>query len=207
MAGLVGAVALVAAGTAIAQLGSDDEPSSQPSHVASSPSPSATPTVQSSADACAAEIRTTEAVVTAAHTAAGHWREHVQARTDLLSGKNSEETTKAIWKRTRLAGPTDIATLKAAITAQAKAQGGCAKLPGACSQRRTALDRAASANEAAARDWENHLAAMAAHAAGAFDADHAQQMWVAAWTAAPKNLNAAAQADAALAAAPACRPS
>jgi hypothetical protein len=131
----------------------------------------------------------------------------VQARSDLLAGKNSAETTKAIWKRTRLAGPADIATLKAAITAQANADGGCAKLPGACSQRLTALDRAATANEAAARDWENHLAAMAAHAAGDFDSDHAQQMWVAAWTAAPKNLNAAAQADAALAAAPACRPS
>ena len=43
----------------------------------------------------------------AARVAAGHWREHVQARTDLLAGKNTEATTKAIWKRTRLAGPDD----------------------------------------------------------------------------------------------------
>jgi hypothetical protein len=41
---------------------------------------------------------------------------------------------------------------------------------------------------AAAADWANHLAMMAAHAAGDFGAEHAQAMWVSAWTHAPKNL-------------------
>jgi len=160
--------------------------------------------------ACSSEVTATEAVVGAARVAATHWREHVQARTDLLATKNTEATTKAIWKRTRLAGPADAANLSAA-TAQLQTRGGCAKLAGAaapaCQQRMAALNAAASTGRAAAGDWANHLAMMAAHAAGDFDADHAQHLWVAAWTAAPKNLDAFARADAALSTAPSCKPS
>lgn len=222
--GVVGAVT-VAAGVAIAQLGSPDTPSGQPAPTASQPAHNAnhttttapatnSPTVQtgasSAADACATEIRTTEAVVTSAWAAAEHWRQHVQARTDLLSGKNSEEVTKAIWKRTRLAGPADIIALNSAVSAKDKSAGGCAKLSGttaeACKKRLSALDRAAKADRAAADDWANHLSMMAAHAAGDFGSEHAQDMWVAAWTAAPKNLNAALRANAALTAAPDCKP-
>src|SRR4051794_37418348 len=118
--GVVAAV-VIAAGVAIAYLGLTDKPAVQPSptvdhaaHNASPPAPTASVSVParnatggSPAVACTAELRTTEAVVAAARTAVGHWREHVQARTDLLSGKNSEEAAKAIWKRTRLAGPGD----------------------------------------------------------------------------------------------------
>lgn len=161
--------------------------------------------------ACSSEITSTEALVGAARTAATHWREHVQARTDLMAGKNTEATTKAIWKRTRLAGPADEASLSAATTAQLKTQGGCTKLVGAaapaCQQRMAALNAAASTGRAAAGDWASHLAMMAAHAAGDFGADHAQHLWVAAWTAAPKNLEAFARADAALSKAPSCKPS
>ena len=228
--GVVAAVT-VAAGVAIARFGSPDQPTTQPAHSASHPAHSAShslpttssaslPTAGSSptggssassvADACAAEIRTTEAVVAAARTGAEHWREHVQARTDLLTGKNPEATTKAIWKRTRLAGPGDISALNSALTAQAKAAGGCAKVSGsaavACKKRLTVLDATAAADRAAAADWANHLAMMAAHAAGDFGAEHAQEMWVAAWTHAPQNLNAAARANTALAKAPACKP-
>ena len=221
--GVIAAV-LIAAGVAIAQLGSGDKPTSQSpptadhsAHNANQPAPTASAsepvrnvTGRATVDACTAEIRTTEAVVAAARTAAGHWREHVQARTDLLSGKNSEEVTKAIWKRTRLAGPGDIAALHAALTAQARSAGGCAKLTGstaaACKQRMAVLGRVATADRAAAADWAHHLSMMAAHAAGDFGAEHAQELWVAAWSSAPKNLNAAARANAALATAPVCRP-
>lgn len=219
---VVGVVAAVtiAAGVAIAQLGSKDEPSGQPipsashsTHNASQATSAPTPVEQaqtSPADACTAEIRTTEAVVTAAWAAAEHWRQHVQARTDLLSGKNSEAVTKAIWKRTRLAGPADIAALNSAVSAKEKAAGGCAKLSGttaaACQKRLSALEAAAKADRAAAGDWAAHLSMMAAHAAGDFGSEHAQEMWVAAWTAAPKNLDAASRASAALTRAPNCQP-
>jgi hypothetical protein len=205
---------IAAAGVAIAMIGPDDgSPSGQPSPTASTPAQTAK-TVQRAvapADACNAVLAATGAVLTAARTAAGHWREHVAARTDLLAGKNSEAVTREIWKRTRLAGPADIARLDAALVAQRSSAGGCATLTGAsaaaCNHRLKVLQTAAAANRAAAADWERHLAMMAAHAAGDFGAEHAQHLWVAAWSGATRNLNAAARADTTLVEAPTCRPS
>ncbi len=161
--------------------------------------------------ACAAEIAAAEEVVKSARIAAGHWQEHVQARTDLLAGKNAEETTKAIWKRTRLAGAADLARLAAATTGYDQVLGGCKGLTSAgasaCKLRLTALELAAASGRAAGGDWAAHLAMMRAHAAGDFGAEHAQDLWVTAWENAASNLNAFARADAALANAPACRPS
>jgi hypothetical protein len=160
---------------------------------------------------CAAQIVAAEEVVKSARIAAGHWQEHVQARTDLLAGKNTEATTKAIWKRTRLAGPDDAARLAKATADYDQVVGGCAGLTSAeasaCKQRLTALEVAAANGRAAAGDWAAHLAMMKAHAAGDFGAEHAQDLWVSAWENAARNLNAFARADAALANAPACRPS
>jgi hypothetical protein len=45
---------------------------------------------------------------------------------------------------------------------------------------------------------------MAAHAAGDFGAEHAQHLWVTAWTNAPRNLNAAHRAFNTLPTAPKC---
>ena len=176
--------------------------------------PTATPTTaRAAADpaaACAAEITATDEVVKSARIAAGHWREHVQARTDLLAGKNTEAITKAIWKRTRLAGPADQARLDAATAAQQKAAGGCRRLTTAaapaCKKHLAALTAAAATGRAASGDWAAHLAMMKAHAAGDFGAEHAQHLWVAAWQNAPKNLNAFAQAETVLRKAPTCRP-
>ena len=224
-------VVIAATGVAIAQLASDGTPSGQfapsashsghgasnPAHGATSPAPSGgSPSVQGQsvvgwdAEGCAREIRTTEAVVAAAHTATEHWREHVQAQTDLQLGKNSEAETKAIWKRTRLAGPADIAALDSALTAQSDSRGGCTNLPAesaaSCKARLAALDAAATADRVTAGDWANHLAAMAAHAAGDFGSGHAQELWVAAWSGATMNLNRAVRANDALSKAPACHP-
>ncbi|HEU4946518.1 MAG TPA: hypothetical protein VFT31_05140 [Kribbella sp.] len=207
-----------ASGTVDATGGSGPTASVSPSAATSPTATAQQPTgrpqsaaLAAAANACAQEIATTEAVVVAARVAAGHWREHVQARTDLLAGKNSEATTKAIWKRTRLAGPADIARLGAATNGQARADGGCAKFTGqasvACRQRLAAVDAASAAGRAASGDWASHLAKMAAHAAGDFGSEHAQNLWIAAWASAPRNLNAFAQAEVALAKAPGCRPS
>ncbi|MEV0289610.1 hypothetical protein AB0H36_36255 [Kribbella sp. NPDC050820] len=148
--------------------------------------------------------------MTSARIAAGHWREHVQARTDLMAGKNTEETTKAIWKRTRLAGPADVAQLATVTATYDKVVRGCEGLTSpeavACAQRLTTLQAAAASGRAAAGDWAAHLEMMRAHADGDFGAEHAQEMWVTAWENAARNLNAFARADAALASAPACPP-
>ncbi|MFI7065205.1 hypothetical protein ACIBL3_29720 [Kribbella sp. NPDC050124] len=214
--GFVGAaVAVVVVG---AQLQDDSgrqggqPPSSLPGTVASaSGTLGTTSTLEAtdSAAACVAQIAAAEQVVKAARIAAGHWREHVQARTDLMTGKNTEATTKAIWKRTRLAGPADVSQLATATSAYAKVVRGCEGLTSpdaaACRERLTALEVAAASGRAASGDWAAHLAMMRAHAAGDFGAEHAQEMWVSAWENAAKNLNAFARSDAALANAPACR--
>jgi hypothetical protein len=173
--------------------------------------PTPAPDAADPAAACADEIAAAEEVVKSVRVAAGHWQEHVQARTDLLTGKNTEATTKAIWKRTRLAGPADIAALEAATVEYKKVVGGCNGLDtaeaSACKQRLSALNAAATDGRAVSGDWAAHLAMMKAHAAGDFGAEHAQDMWVSAWQGAAKNLNAFVRADAVLAKAPACRPS
>jgi hypothetical protein len=219
----VGIVAALgaAAWVAIAQAGSGGGSADPPAQTVTHSAHQTTPTLSTppaternvlnpGAQACAKEIQAAEAVVAAAGIAAEHWREHVQARTDLLAGKNSEEQAKAIWKRTRLLGPADKVAVSSAVAERVKVKGGCAGLPGkaatVCKQRLAALDAAGTAVRAAAGDWAAHLQAMAAHAAGDFGAEHAQDLWVAAWTAAPRNLNAAARATAALAHVPACKP-
>ncbi len=200
--------------------GSTDSPASTPAsgtHVGPSASASAPggereaiPVPTTPANPCVAEVAAADGEVSAARVAAGHWREHVQARTALLAGRISQPTTKAIWKRTRLAGPADIRRLADATAARQRVRGGCANVPGAageaCRQRLTALAAAAAAGRAAARDWQAHLAMMATHKAGGMDDQQAQAIWVAAWRAAPANLTAFAEADATLARTASCHP-
>jgi hypothetical protein len=218
--GIVAALA-AAAWVAIAQAGSGGGSADPSAQVATHSGHEETPTlstppaternvVNPGASACVEEIAAAEAVVAAAGNATAHWREHVQARTDLLAGKNTEEQTKAIWKRTRLLGPADKVAVNSAVVERAKVRGGCAGVPGksteSCEQRLAALDAAGTADRAAAGDWAAHLQAMAAHAAGDFGAEHAQDLWVAAWSGATRNLEAAARATTALADAPTCKP-
>ncbi len=179
-------------------------------HSSPSASVSAAKAPTTPANPCAAEVAAAEGEVSAARVATGHWREHVQARTALLAGRISQATTKAIWKRTRLAGPDDIRRLAAATAAYQRVRGGCANVPAAagkaCRQRLTALAAAATAGQAVARDWQAHLAMMAEHKAGGMDDQQAQTMWVAAWRAAPTNLTAFAAAEGALARSAPCHP-
>ena len=157
----VAVISVIAAGLVVRGIRSDDGSGAQqgPAAVrASASNVSSVPSTRSSAEpesaarstgeACATEIAATQAVVDASRVASAHWREHVQARTDLLAGKNSEAATRAIWKRTRLAGPADLAKLGAAVEQQQELDGACAKLTSgaavACKQRLTALDGAGS---------------------------------------------------------------
>jgi hypothetical protein len=165
--------------------------------------------------ACATEVAAADAVVAAARVGVGHWAEHIRARTDLLSGAQPEAVTKAIWKRTREAGPADVARFQRAVAERARATGACTgrktsadaadgiRLT-ACRQRLQVLDKAVGAGAAGMGDWKAHQDAMAAHKAGEIDASHAQHLWVAAWSAAPKNINTFRAADTALRTAPTC---
>ncbi|NIK58574.1 hypothetical protein [Kribbella shirazensis] len=174
--------------------------------------PSASPLLARTAslEGCVAEVAAADAEVAAARIGIGHWAEHIQARTDLLTGSQPKEVTKAIWKRTREAGPADLTRHQQAVAEHARRAGSCAGAPKstqltACQQRLRILDKAVATGAAGMGDWRAHQNAMAAHKAGEIDAAHAQTMWEAAWTAAPKNINAFKAADATLRTAPACR--
>lgn len=176
--------------------------------------PATTSATAASDTSCAQEIMAADAVVAAARIGIGHWNEHVQARTDLLSGRKPKSETSAIWKRTRLAGPADLERYDDALTAYAATRGACAEAGSAasparddlvaCKKRAELLTRALRAAGDGMGDWRSHQRAMAAHNAGEFDAIHAQELWVAAWTAAPVNIRAFYAADGRLSAAPAC---
>lgn len=168
-----------------------------------------------SVSACAARLAAGDAYVESAGVGIGHWGEHVQARTDMLNGTVAQEEMRAIWKRTRLAGPDDVAQASAALQAY-QALPGCEDLAGidspdgiaeqaaACLERETVMTAAVDAATAGLQDWANHLNAMAAHADGEMTAAAAQDLWVASWEAAPTNIAAYDDARAQLAAAPSC---
>lgn len=147
---------------------------------------------------CATEIAAAHKMLSAVQIAVGHWSEHVRARSDLLTGRNTVVQTKAIWKRTRLAGPADLARVGSTDAAYRQASGRCRSAAGpaaaTCKAHAAATDAAIVAGRAAAGDWSAHLRMMAQHAAGDFGAEHAQTMWVQAWQHAPANLNRFAQA-------------
>lgn len=165
---------------------------------------------------CAGRLAAGDAYVATAGVGIGHWAEHVQARTDMLNGTVGEEEMRAIWKRTRLSGPDDVAQATAALGAY-DALPGCDDLASvegtpdnvaqqaeACLEREAAMTTAVAASTAGLQDWANHLNAMASHADGEMTASAAQDLWVAAWEAAPVNIGAYDDARALLAAAPAC---
>lgn len=166
--------------------------------------------------ACAARLTAGEAYVASAGVGIGHWGEHVQARTDMLNGTVVQEEMRTIWKRTRLAGPGDVTRATADLQAY-EAQPACTDLAAldttsdtiaeqaaACLGRETALTSAVTAATEGLQDWANHLNAMASHADGEMTAAAAQDLWVAAWEAAPTNIGAYNDARDQLAAAPAC---
>ena len=171
-------------------------PAAGPATAAATPKTAARPAPGKTG--CAAEIAAAHKVLSAVQVAAGHWAEHVKARSDLLAGRNTTVQTKAIWKRTRLAGPADQAEVESADTAYQQVFGSCRTTSDPavadCKTHAAATDAAIVAGRAATADWSAHLRMMAQHAAGDFGAEHAQSMWVQAWQHAPANLDRFAQA-------------
>ncbi|PZF80407.1 hypothetical protein [Jiangella anatolica] len=166
--------------------------------------------------ACATRLAAGDAYVQSAGVGIGHWNEHVQARTDMLNGVIAQEDMKAIWKRTRLAGPEDVNQANAALEAYEAlpACDGLATIEDppetvvaqitACQERETATTAAVAAATTGMQGWSGHLNAMAAHADGEMTAQAAQDLWVAAWEAAPGYIGVFNDARDLLAAAPAC---
>ena len=151
---------------------------------------------------CRRAVALAESVLDAAGDGVGHWREHVQAQTDLSLGRNTDAQTKAIFKRSKLAGPSDVAKFETA-KAGYKAQGdACKAVKGAESEQadhlticRTRLSKVTSAltnADLAMKDWSNHLADMRKSAGG--EVHNAQEVWLETWREAPPNLEKYASA-------------
>jgi len=163
-----------------------------------SPEADASVTVVTAVTTCSQEAAAAEGVVAAAKSGVENWASHLQARTDGMSGRISAEQMRAIWKRTRIAGPDDLKRFDVAekrYAANARTCASTANLAGtsddtvaACRSRVTAGAEAVIAARAAVGDWAAHQAAMQKYAAGSMTAEHAQHAWARAWRAGPPNI-------------------
>jgi hypothetical protein len=162
---------------------------------------------------CSVRIAEAEDVVAAASAGVSHWNAHVQARTDLLEGRISEEEMEAVWKRTQDAGPDDQERFNAAQQAYG-GQSSCDELRDFtglqtpemtnCLDRSAAAATAVSAADSAMTDWSTHLHHMSEYADGGMTSGRAQRLWVSAWREAPENISAYDNARATLTEAPTC---
>jgi hypothetical protein len=166
------------------------------------------------AETCRPAIAAGERAVTAARLGVEHWDAHVRARTDGLAGRISAEQMRAIWKRTRLAGPADVAqfnaaekryaSLAAACASAIESSGSATEATRVCRGRATAAADAVDAARRATGDWAAHQANMREFADGAMRAEHAQHEWERAWRTAPANITGYRDAVDALQRVPAC---
>jgi len=194
----------------------------QPSVSRTSPSPTTTTTPAGEAAAvaelagCVARGQAAQPVVAAATTGATHWRDHVQAQTDVTAGRRSLIDVKTTtWADTRRAGPLDAmaftqamqgysAATGCAAAATIPAEGGLRTKLVACAARQSALDGYVAAATEVMTDWKTHLDEMSQHSAGQVNSAQAQQNWLRGWQNAPAHLTPFAASEVALAAAPQC---
>lgn len=178
----------------------------QPSKSASpSTEPSPTPTKSATSDigakklkACQRKVRAADDVMRAAKIGVLHWATHVQAQTDANAQKISSATMSARFKKTRLAGPTDLQRFDDALDAYKDLNGSCDKVKNApakvasklsdCRDRAQAQKPVMAAGADGMADWKSHIAAMARNAEE--HVSNAQGVWLKAWRAAPPHINA-----------------
>jgi hypothetical protein len=226
-AAVVVVVAGVVAGAMVAQHGnSADQPSktstatntagASPSGAPRTSSTSPKPAMPAALRSCAGEVRAQDSLVMTMATGIGHLDHHVQAMKDNWAGKISVDQMKAMWKMTRLAGPSDIAAYKRDTTAVHTAGHPCAtlspsKLPASfqkqgtsCQERSAALANAAVAGEGAMHEWSYHLTQMALFKSGAFSSATANQRWLEVFDATPALVQHFDNAMSKLARAPRC---
>lgn len=166
--------------------------------------------VEVDADAtCEEALAAADDVFAAARIGNRHWKAHTGAYLSWRAGEISEDEKAATYKRTRLAGPDDQIRFTNAMRDYRALVNGCdddglAAAPDGCAERLGAVRAGMRPAKGTMADWEDHLANMAAHAAGEFDATEAQRRWSAALAAAPVNQDGFDDAFATLEAAPSC---
>ena len=186
------------------------EPSDPAPTPSASPTPSATakPTATATPasaeavaamEACQERVRAADEVLKEARTGIAHWDAHVGAERDARDGAISVDERQRIFSETRLKGPADQKRYADAQRAYERVRdASCGKAKGAdakvaatlsrCQERANAQGRLLRAAAAAMGDWKDHLADM--QRSREIHVDNAQEVWLAAYRAAPKNLNA-----------------
>jgi hypothetical protein len=180
---------------------------SAPGSTAAAPAPA-----EPALDTCRGSVARADQVLAEAVSGVENWNAHVQSRTDLLAGRLTREEVGVIWKRTRLAGPSDLARFNGAwrgfegtaeLCRQAAAEVSDSTVE-TCAKRVVAADRAVEAASVVIGDWGDHQQNMVAHAEGDLDVTAAQEQWVEAWKEAPGHIKAYRDAVKALKTVPPC---
>jgi hypothetical protein len=188
-------------------------PSTSPSTSppATSATPSQTPTAKPSKtvdpntvkarralEACQAKVSAGDKVINEAEAGVGHWAAHVESQRLADEGEIGLDEMKARFKATRLKGPADQKRYRDAVNSYDKEDGSCsevAKAPKAiaaslekCASRSSDQEPVMSAGAKGMKDWASHLAAMQRNKMG--HVSDPQGVWIRAYRAAPKNINA-----------------
>lgn len=189
---------------------SEASPSAVASSVTTSASAASTAAEKALKD-CRAKVRAADAVLKAARTGTDHWIAHVQAETDARSGKIDDDEKKARFAATRVLGPGDQKRYRDALSAYRKLDASCGQVENAsdsvteslaaCAARDKAQQPMLKAGAGTMTDWKNHLADM--QRSREYHVENAQDIWIATWRAASRNINAYTSASAKFKA-PAC---
>ena len=143
-------------------------------------------------------MQAADAVLKVARTGIQHWEAHVDAERRAEAGKISFDERQEIFKATRLKGPGDQNRYADARRAYDKVKdASCGKVSGADAKVTTTLarchDRAAAQSAvmktaaAVMGDWKQHLSDM--QRSRVQHNSDAQQVWINAYKAAPRNID------------------
>lgn len=146
---------------------------------------------------CRREVALAESVLAAAGDGVGHWREHLQAQTDLSLGRSSEEEAEKIWKRTWQAGASDVAKYRTAKSGRKGDGNACRPVADAENKKveqlklcKVRLDKVTSAltnADLAMKDWQGQLEEL--KDADSDDLHDYEDSWLETWRKAPDTLN------------------
>jgi hypothetical protein len=165
-------------------------------------SASVTPTANGAAvkamDDCRDRVRAADRVLREAKPGVAHWEAHIDAQRQAEAHTISAAQQQAIFKRTRLPGPSDQKRYADAVNDLRRSEGPCREVDGAeatiktamakCQQRSQAQEPVLAAADEVMRDWSNHLADM--QRSRETHVKNAQRVWIRAYRAAPENINA-----------------
>jgi hypothetical protein len=180
-----------------------ETPSPSPTVSSDTSNDNADPEAEQALKDCRASVEAADDVLKAADTGIGHWSEHVQAQTDANEGDISESKMDAIFQRTRSSGDDDVRRYEDAVDEAVDRSASCKVPAGApeeiatelkgCAERDEEQQPVLEAAKDAMDDWESHLADMRRSSAGHLH--DARGVWLRAWRAAPRHLEAYDKAE------------